>query len=43
MITEEKDLGVVIDKNLKFTYYVNQIVLKANSLLGTIKCTFVSI
>ena len=29
IVTEEKDLGVVFDKNLKFTSHVNQIVLKA--------------
>ena len=42
MVVEEKDLGVVFDKDLKFTSHVNQIVMKANRVLGIIKCTFAS-
>ena len=39
MVVEEKDLGVVFDKDLKFTSHVNQIVMKANRVLGIIKRT----
>ena len=42
MVVEEKDLGVVFDKNLKFTSHANQIVMKANRVLGIIKRTFAS-
>ena len=42
MVVEEKDLGVVFDKDLKFTSRVNQIVMKANRVLGIIKRTFAS-
>ena len=42
IVTEEKDLGVIFDKDLKFTPHVNQIVMKANRVLGTIKRTFAS-
>ena len=42
MVVEEKDLGVVFDKDLKFTSHVNQIVMKANRVLGIIKRTFAS-
>ena len=42
MVVEEKDLGVVFDKDLKFTSHVNQIVMKANGVLGIIKHTFAS-
>ena len=35
-----EDLGVVFDKDLKFTPHVKQIVMKANRVLGIIKCTF---
>ena len=42
MVVEENELGVVFDKDLKFTSHVNQIVMKANRVLGIIKCTFAS-
>ena len=42
MVVEEKDLRVVFDKDLKFTSHVNQIVMKANRVLGIIKHTFAS-
>jgi len=41
-VTEERDLGIVIDGDLKFTSHVNEIVMKANKVLGTIKCTIIS-
>ena len=41
-VQEEKDLGVTFDDNLHFKTDVNQIVHKANSVLGTIKQTFTS-
>ena len=30
--TEDRDLGIVFDEDLKFTSHVNQIVIKANAL-----------
>jgi hypothetical protein len=36
----EKDLGVLFDKELKFTHHISQIVSKANSRLGLIKSMF---
>jgi len=36
-VTEEIDLGIVFDGDLKFASHVNQIVLKANRVLGIIK------
>jgi len=36
----EKDLGVIIDNELKFHSHVAQSVLKANRMLGLIKATF---
>ena len=39
-ITEEKDLGVLIDKDLKFHKQTAAAVKKANSVLGVIKRTF---
>ena len=36
-IFEEKDLGVIIDKNLKFHAQTTAVVNKANRLLGLIK------
>ena len=41
--TEEKDLGVLIDKNLKFTSHIKSIVAKANRMIGLIKISFESI
>ena len=41
-VTEEKDLDIVFDRDLKFTSHVNQIVMKANRVLGIIKRTFAS-
>jgi len=34
-VTEERDLGIVIEGDLKFTSHVNEIVMKANKVLGT--------
>ena len=42
IVVEEKDLGVVFDKDLKCTSHGNQIVMKANRVLGIIKHTFAS-
>ncbi len=36
----EKDLGVTFDKNLNFDQHINNIVNKANQVLGVIKRTF---
>ena len=41
--TEEKDLGVLIDKDLKFTSHIKSIVAKANRMIGLIKISFESI
>ena len=41
-VSEERDLGIVFDGDLKFTSHVNQIVMKANMSLGIIKRTFAS-
>ena len=41
-VTEERDLGIVFDGDLKFTLHVNQIVMKANRVLGIVKHTFAS-
>jgi len=41
-VTEERDLGIVIDGDLKFTSRVDKIVKKANKELGTIKHTIIS-
>ena len=35
--TEEKDLGVLIDKDLKFSSHIKGIVAKANRMIGLIK------
>ena len=40
MIEEEKDLGVVIDNELKFHNHTSTVVKKANSKLGLIKKSF---
>ncbi len=39
-VTEEKDLGVTIDNQLKFTSHINKSVRKANQILGLIQRTF---
>jgi len=41
IVNSERDLGVTFDSNLKFTDHINQIVQKANCVLGLIKCTFI--
>ena len=38
--TEEKDLGVLIDNELKFTKHIRGIVSKANRMIGLIKISF---
>ena len=38
--TEEKDLGVLIDNELKFTRHIRGIVAKANRMIGLIKISF---
>ena len=40
---QEKDLGVVIDRNLKFNDHINQSVKKANRIVGLIRRTFTSL
>ena len=37
---EEKDLGILVDKSLKFQKHINAQVLKANRMLGLIKRSF---
>ncbi|ELT88507.1 hypothetical protein CAPTEDRAFT_37685, partial [Capitella teleta] len=39
-VCEFRDLGVVVNKNLSFTLYIECIVLKANRVSGIIKRTF---
>ena len=39
-VQEEKDLGVTFDENLHFKTHINQIIHKANNVLGTIKRNF---
>jgi hypothetical protein len=39
-ITEEKDLGILIDDKLKFQQHINQQKNKANQRLGMIKRSF---
>ena len=39
-VTEEKDLGILIDSNLKFRAHVRTVVSKANQMLGIIKRSF---
>ena len=41
--TEERDLGVLIDKKLKFSSHIKGIVGKANRMIGLIKISFESI
>ena len=42
-VTEEKDLGVIIDNELKFHKHTAATIKKANSILGLIKKSFVSL
>ena len=42
-ITKEKDIGVTIDDNLNFDYHINNIVKKANSLMGIIRRAFTTL
>ena len=39
-VQEQKDLGVTFDENLHFKTHINQIICRANNVLGTIKRTF---
>ncbi len=39
-VTEEKDLGVLINEELKFPKYVSAARSKANQILGIVKRTF---
>ena len=39
-VQEEKDLGVTFDENLHFKTHINQLIHKANNVLGTIKRNF---
>ena len=41
--TEEKDLGVLIDNDLKFTRHIKGIVAKANRMIGLIRISFENI
>ncbi|CAL4122992.1 unnamed protein product, partial [Meganyctiphanes norvegica] len=41
--SEEKDLGVVIDSDLKFSKHIKGIVAKANRMIGMIKISFESL
>ena len=38
--SKEKDLGVMIDEDLKFNSHINTIVNKANSIMGAIRRAF---
>jgi hypothetical protein len=38
-VTEEKDLGIIIDDKLKFKQHINLQMKKANQRLGMIYCT----
>ena len=42
-VTEEKDLGVIIDDALKFHKQTAASIKKANNILGIMKRTFVEI
>ncbi len=42
-VKEEKDLGVLIDEELKFHKHVSAAILKANQTLGIVKRTFVTL
>ena len=39
-VTEEKDLGILIDSKLKFRAHVGTVVSKANQMVGIIKRSF---
>lgn len=39
-VTEEKDLGVLFDPNLRFNKHIEGIIKKANQMLGLVKRTF---
>ncbi len=39
-VTEEKDLGILIDDELKFHKHVSAAISKANQTLGIVKRTF---
>ena len=40
MVTSEKDLGIAFQHDMKFDVHINNIVNKANRLLGLVKRTF---
>ena len=40
MVRSEKDLSVIFDENLHFRTHINEIIHKANNVLGIIKRTF---
>jgi hypothetical protein len=42
-VEEEKDLGVTVDKGLKFKHHIQNCVNKANQMLGVVKRTFTNI
>ena len=42
-VTEEKDLGIIIDKELKFHKHTAMAIKKANIILGLIKKSFVNL
>jgi len=42
-ITEEKDLGVTIDRDLKFHMHVSKVVNKVSIILGLVRATFTCI
>ena len=39
-VTSEKDLGITFQHDMKFDFHINNIVNKANRLLGLVKRTF---
>ena len=39
-VTEEKDLGVIVDENLNFNQHIDEKINKANQMLGIIRWTF---
>ena len=42
-VTEEKDLGIIIDNELKFHKHTAMAIKKANRILGLIKKSFVNL
>ena len=38
--SEEQDLGITFSSNLKFSKHINLSIMKANRMVGIIKCTF---